>query len=139
MMEIAYCTRLIPHITNLYEKYPNSKFIVSVDRFIMNQVAGIEEVTNKGVYIVNIPEVPSYPRFPAIFMEKVFWSHTDDVRDIDVGFLNLPIIRQITVPNEVKKNLKKWTRKYNSQKKVILTYSTNPMSMSALIKLKRKV
>ena len=136
-MEIAYCTRLIPHIPNLYEKYPNNKFIVSVDRFIMNQIVGIEEVTDKRVFRVNIPEVPSYPRFPAIIMNKASWSHTDKGIDIDVGFLNLPIIRQMIVPHEVKKSLRKWVKKNNTDK-VILSYSTNPMSMSALVQLKKE-
>ena len=103
----------------------------------MNQIVGIEEVTDKRVFIVNIPEVPSYPRFPAIIMNKASWSHTDKGIDIDVGFLNLPIIRQMIVPHEVKKSLRKWVKKNNTDK-VILSYSTNPMSMSALVQLKKE-
>ena len=137
-MKIAYCTRLIPHIPNLYEKYPNNKFIVSVDRFIMNQITGVEEITGDKITIINIPEVPSYPRFPAIVMKKIDWSRTKGNKDVDIGFLNLPIIRQLIAPHEVKRHLKKWCRNNRDEKKIILTYSTNPMSMSALVKLKKK-
>lgn len=137
-MEIAYCTRLLPHIPNLYKKYPNRKFVVSVDKFIMNQIIGIEEVTDRRVTIVNIPEVPSYPIFPAIVMRKRKWSHADECNDIDIGFPNLPIIRQMIVPHKVEKELKNWVKKYKNEKKIILTYSTNPMSMSPLVKLKKR-
>lgn len=137
-MEVLYCTRLIPHIKNLYEKYPNHKFIISVDRFIMNQIIGIENVTNKNVHIINIPEVPSYPRFPSLIMHKTYWSHANGSKDIDVGFINLPIIRQMIAPNRVGKHINTWIKENQNEQKVILTYSTNPMSMSAVVKAKKK-
>lgn len=136
-MKIAYCTRLIPHIQNLYEKFPNNKFIVSVDKFIMNQVVGMEEVTGDSISIINIPEVPSYPRFPAILMRKLIWSHNNIGKDIDVGFINLPFFRQIMIPGRISKQLRSWIKEYKDEKKIIITYSTNPMCMSPLVKAKR--
>lgn len=137
-MEIAYCTRLIPHITNIYDKYPNTKFIVSVDKYIMNQVAGIEINTGKTVSIVNIPDVHSYPDFPALVMHKTLWTHGSNSKDIDIGFINLPFIRQIMAARKAKKCLSSWAQRNPEEKKVILTYSTNPMSMSPLVQLKKK-
>lgn len=137
-MEVLYCTRLIPHIHNLYEKYPNHRFIISVDKFIMNQINGIESVTKKNVSIINIPEVPIYPKFPSLILHKAYWSHAQDCIDIDIGFINLPVFRQMIVPNVVSKYLRTWIKDNKKEQKVILTYSTNPMSMSAVIKAKRK-
>lgn len=138
-MNIAYCTRLIPHIPNLIERYPNNKFIISVDKYINGQISGIEQVTNKRVKVINIPEVPSYPRFPEMIMHKRIWHGKDkDSENIDVGFINLPIVRQLIISRKVRKCLRQWIKESSPENRVIITYSTNPMSMTPVIRIKKR-
>lgn len=61
-----------------------------------NIILGLDEVTDCPVTLVNNVQIPSYPKFPKVLFRKQLWSHTQSAKDINCGFVNLPILKHIS-------------------------------------------
>lgn len=75
-----------------------------------NIIIGLDENSDTPVTLVNNVQIPNYPKFPKVFFKKQIWSHTEGARDINCGFINLPIIkhlsRAITTFSALRKEIK---------------------------------
>ena len=61
-----------------------------------NIILGLDEATGTPVTLVNNVQIPNYPNFPKILFKYQLWSHTDGARDINCGFINLPVIKHLS-------------------------------------------
>ena len=81
--------------------------------------------------------VPSYSLFP--FDKKIIVSKKDlDFSYLDIesiSYLNLPLIKNLTISNNLKRNLSKWIKKnmINNEKIVLLTYNY-PSNLKSILK-----
>lgn len=61
-----------------------------------NVILGIEEALNTSINLVNNVPIPNYPKFDKILFKKQLWKHSEDAKDVNCGFINLPVIKHIS-------------------------------------------
>ncbi len=86
----------------------------------------------EGVEILSVLPVQRYPRYP----EKVIHGEEDILENKKVqyiGFVNLPVLKQLTTFFSFAKGVLKWARKNRREERVVLLYGTNPLQVLPLI------
>lgn len=61
-----------------------------------NLISGLEETTEKTINLINNTQIPSFPHYPKIFFRRQIWSHTEGAKDINCGFINLPVLKHLS-------------------------------------------
>ncbi len=87
-----------------------------------NIILGLDEVIGENITLVNNVPIPSYPKFPKVFFRKQEWSHAGTAKDVNCGFINLPIVKHVTRAHTTYKALKKEIKKANGEQVCIMTY-----------------
>lgn len=76
----------------------------------LNYIEGIEKNINKGVKILSSHFHPSYPKYKELIIRRRTWQRNKE-ENIDIGFINLPIIKHfsksLALRREIKSILKK--------------------------------
>ena len=99
-------------------------------------VKGFDFFSN--VKIINLPFIGSYPlRFKTIKSKTFSFKHIKDADDVNVGFLNLPIIKIFSRYRNAKKELMR-TLSQISGETVIVIYSIHSPFLCAAVAVKRK-
>lgn len=87
-----------------------------------NIIVGLDETTGKPVTLVNNVQIPSYPNFPKKWFRKQTWSHIEGAKDVNCGFINLPILKHISRAWTTFFALSKEIRNAGKEKVCVLTY-----------------
>ena len=100
---------------------------IAGDLLQWNIVKGIEENTSETVSIINMIPVNSYPRWYRDWRIKTsYFSHGNDGVDVNVGYINITIIKQLLRNIGIIPNLIKIIEKKNNEKKTVLfAYTLN--------------
>jgi len=94
-----------------------------------NLIDGLKEVLSEKLSIINVLPVGTYPkRYKKLFLPTRKWNYGDS-QNIEVGSINLPVIKQAMRARTVKKLLKK------SDDKNIIIYSAYEPFLRACYKL----
>ncbi len=72
----------------------------------LNYIEGIEEATNTSVKILNSNFEPAFPKYKEIFVKKRKWKRNGK-ENIDIGFINIPVLKYINKTIKLKKEMKK--------------------------------
>jgi len=101
-------------------------------------IDGVESVIDDGVKILNILPVGSYPkRYADSFIKEFKFAYGKSVDNVNVGYCNITIIKQLSKPYALKKHIKKWTEDNSRGKKVVLVYTIEPEFLSVLGVIKK--
>lgn len=86
---------------------------------------GLEENSEKPITILNSLYIGSYPlRYKKFLIKTHRFSHLGQSNnDINVGFTNLPFIKNFSRYNTMKKHLKDWVMNKSGNKKVVIAYA----------------
>lgn len=87
-----------------------------------NIILGLDEATGCSVTLVNNVQIPSYPKFPKILFHKQPWSHVQDAKDINCGFINLPVLKHISRALTTLAGLKREIKAAGSEPVCVMTY-----------------
>ena len=99
-------------------------------------VDGLENNLKNPIKIINAPYVGAFPMKCKIgYIKKIFFSHKKDAKDINIGFLNLPFIRQIMIFLNSCKYLKKWAESNNAG--ISIAYALTLRNVCELIYVKK--
>lgn len=90
-----------------------------------NLIEGLDEnLGDESVQILNSLPVGTYPgNYKQLLFRSKKWSHKAGAMDEEVGFVNLPIIKQLLRYFIFRKKLKAWCQKHNEDDLVIISYS----------------
>lgn len=74
--------------------------------------------------------------------KKIFWKNQIDVFENiiyqQVGFINLPIIKQLTIRNNIKKHFKRWVKNVSNKEKAIVIDASYATIVPIIVKLAKK-
>ena len=116
----------------------NSKGAIqyAADALQWSIVKGFDNFCN--LKIINLPFIGSYPsRFKTLKPYAFNFEHIKGAKDVNVGFLNLPIIKLFSRYRNTKKELMR-TFSQISGETVIVIYSVNSPFLCAAVDIKRK-
>lgn len=88
------------------EMIKNGNIQIAANVTQLNYIEGIEKNINKGVKILSSHFHPSYPKYKKMIIKRRTWNR-NNTENIDIGFLNLPIIKHFIKSWALKKEIKK--------------------------------
>jgi len=91
-------------------------------------INGLDHNLVTPVKIVNSLYIGSYPfLYKKIIIPTYKFKHCQKSEDINVGFINIPIVKEIFRYFTVKKHLEKWIKTDSNRKKAIIAYAMTPV------------
>lgn len=97
----------------------------AADALQWNIIEGLDYWNETPVTIINAPFIGSYPKhYKDIYLKQSKWSHCVNAHDINIGFLNIVVVKNIFRAVEIAKQLKMWARDKENEK-VVIAYSIN--------------
>lgn len=91
-----------------------------------NIVNGIEKNIERPLKLFNRMFIGSYPKkYKKPYIKTEYFYHRKNSIDINIGFINIFILRQLMLPFVPNKYLRKWLLTNNNSKKVLFVYSSN--------------
>ena len=109
----------------------------SATEFQYKIIYGLEKNMQYPVKICNLMPVSSFPKnYKKAFIKRRQFSHSNGADDVNVGFLNVRILKQFLLRWSYKKELMKTYKGENFDK--IICYSANTVLISCMKRLKKK-
>lgn len=100
---------------------------LAANNFQWSLIHGFDSNLVKPVTILNTMFVGSYPKsYEDPIVSGSEFSHTQNAKDINLGFINISIIKQFIRPFGEKRHLRKWATNGKDKKKVAFIYSLEP-------------
>jgi hypothetical protein len=141
-MDIAFLSGLFPsELENDIIKNSIGRVDYAANNLQTSFVNGLDRCNSEPIKIFNSLYIGSYPiGYKKIFIKTTFFSHKHQSKDINIGFINLPVIRELHKSFSTFLKLNKWSKENDQNKKVLLVYGVyTPFLLSAFfIKLFNK-
>lgn len=99
----------------------------------LNYIEGLEEITGKSIKILNSHYEPSYPKYKKLFIKRRVWKRKEK-ENIDIGFINIPILKYINKVISLRMEMKKIIKNdlSNRETNVFFVYAmTMPLMLLA--------
>lgn len=115
----------------------NKNIQIAANALQWHLINALEKNLNKSIKLINVPFIGSFPRQytkPAI--KKFYFSHCENAIDVNVGFMNLPLWRHISIMIHRHRYVKKWIQE--NQKGYVITYALTLRNIYQLTYLKKK-
>ena len=101
-------------------------------------IKGLDSLLDNKVTLINSVPTPSFPAYRKIFIQNKKWHHISGANDVNVGFINLPILKQLTRKHNIFKQIKKEVKAFIDEKLVIMTYDIHLEQAASMVKIKKK-
>lgn len=85
-------------------KKGNSQIAANITQ--LNYIEGIEKVTSESIKILNSNFEPAFPKYKELFIKKRKWKRNGK-ENIDIGFINIPVLKYINKTIKLKQEMKK--------------------------------
>lgn len=120
--------------------WKNSKgmMVLSGDKFQKTFLDGFKFFPNTIDYIINLPAIGSFPfRYKKIWINSSSFKY-NDIKGENCSFLNLSIIKEISIYQKLKRKLLDWCLQNIMDKKTIIVYSIMEPYLKAAIEAKKR-
>lgn len=137
-MNIAFLSGLFPEETKK-EIITNSKGVIqnAANTLQWSFVKGFDSLNIKPL-IINLVYIGSYPfRYKKAFINKYNFNHNNLSFDVNLSFLNLPLIKLISRYFSTYNYLKEWV-KSNEEDKCLIIYAMHTPFLLAASRIKKK-
>lgn len=138
-MKYIFCSSVfnMEHYRHLCEK---SKVPLSLADHNLNRnlILGLDEATGTPVTLINNVPIPNYPSYPKIIFKKQPWQHIEGSKDINCGFINLPVIKHLSRAVTTYQGIKKAVKNAGNEPVLLLTYDIHLGACLAIRRAKRK-
>lgn len=136
-MNIIFITGLYPQeIRSEVEKYSKSVIDYAANTLQSGLIKGLDY--HYPIKLLNLPFVGSYPfLYRKLFLSTFNFSHINGAKDINLGFLNLPVIKLFSRYYQTKKELEKELSKTH-EKTTIIIYSIHTPFLKSAVEIKKK-
>ena len=107
--------------------YPiNNPGPVAATNVQKNIIDGIEEQFDASLRIINDYPVDFFPNFRKMFLHRGDWTHNGRSKDINVGFINFPLLRHLSKALTIRKAVRDWANKRKGNKEnYIIIYTVH--------------
>ncbi len=103
-----------------------------------NLVSGLDKHLIKPISVVNSLYVGSYPRrYKKGLISTSDFAHSVGSKDVNVGFLNIPLVKHLSRALSVRPHLKKWVFNKSNRPKVVIAYALTSVFVDALCYIKK--
>jgi len=119
----------------------NSKYGLQAagNTYQWNLIEGLEETLEDPVYILNSIPVGTYPNYyKQLFITSESWAHKEGAKDEELGFVNVPILKQLIRYFSFCRKVKHWCKKNPKEDLVIIAYSMYLPYLKVLSVMKRR-
>lgn len=139
MMKICFCSSLYLNENELARK-TKTQLGISSHKLISNMIDGFEKNESAPCHLINIPEIPSYPRCKKVIFNNKKWKHNSNLieEDIEVGFLNIIGVKYVIQIYRLVKYLKVWIKNHKEDQLIICSYGRRFSHVIAINYIKRK-
>ena len=122
-MDIVFCSSIFD--MSQYEKIrvkSKAPLGLADHNLNLNIIIGIEENIGESVTLINNVQIPNYPKYPKKIFHHQDWAHRLGARDINCGFINLPIIKHFSRAYVTYCELNKVIKARGEDKITLVTY-----------------
>lgn len=124
-IDICFLSGLFPNeLEN--DIYENSKGSIqnAANSLQWKLVDGFESVLSNNIKIINSLYIGSFPkRYKKLIIPTNNFSHVDGAQDINVGFVNFPILKMYFRYHSLKRHIREWIDSDNNKNKAIIAYA----------------
>ena len=138
-MKLIFCSSIY-RMKTYEELSQKSKVPLSLADHNLNSsiIAGLDQVLGMPAALVNQEPLPCFPMYPQIVFRKKDWKHAEHAADQNCGYVNLPVMKQLTRAVTTYAALKKLVRQSKDRQIVILTYDLHWEICTAMAAVRRK-
>lgn len=127
-----------PSQMDFIKKHTNGRISISATTFQKALLQGFKNLTNRFDYIVNLPDVGSFPmRCSTLYFPKSFFEFAS-MSGVNASFLNITYIKRNSICRSLYKELANYLTNYWGEKIVIVVYSLMYPYLKAVINIKKK-
>lgn len=102
-------------------------------------INGLDQAGKEPVTIYSTMPVGAYPKnYKQLLLPKGTWEHTEGAKDLEIGGINLPILKQTSRYYYALHHLKKWCKENQEEDLVVIIYSMYLPFLKALVDVKNK-
>lgn len=102
-------------------------------------INGLDQAGKAPVTIYSTMPVGTYPKnYKQLFLPTGSWEHTEGAKDLEIGGINLPILKQTSRYYYALHHVKKWCMENQGEDLVIMIYSMYLPFLKALVDVKNK-
>ncbi len=126
-----------------YEKEILKDSIVGIqnaaNKFQWGIVNGLDGIENIHFRIINSLYIGSYPkRYHKLRIPHFKFSHSKGANDLNIGFINLTILKTVSRYFGIKKEIDKWALDNNNEQKIIIAYAMTSPFLEILNYIKKR-
>ena len=138
-MRIIFCSSIFD-LSEYEDMKKKSKVALTLADHNLNYsfIQGLDSLLDNKVTLINSVPTPSFPAYRKILIKNKKWHHISGANDVNVGFINLPILKQLTRKHNIFKQLKKEVTAFKNEKLVIMTYDIHLEQAASMVKIKKK-
>lgn len=115
-----------------------TRITISATTFQKALLQGFKELENKLDYIVNVPDIGSFPmRCSNLFFPRSEFEYAS-MKCVNGAFLNFTYLKKYSIYHSIIKEASKWLDSHNEEKVTILVYSMIYPYLKAAIDLKHR-
>jgi putative colanic acid biosynthesis glycosyltransferase len=104
-----------------------------------NLIKGLDEIPDCHLQLLSTLPVGTYPRYyKDIIIPSKTWSHFGKVEDKEIGYINLPVLKQIIRLYRFYKEINLWCTQHKNEEVCILSYSLYLPYLKVLHAIKSK-
>lgn len=103
-----------------------------------NIIKGLDCLSEQETILVNSIPIPSFPNFSQLFIRKELWEHNKPKleKDVNIGYINFPIFKQISKYFFCYFHLKKILQSNVNEDLVLLVYDMHIPLVKAMIRIR---
>jgi glycosyltransferase involved in cell wall biosynthesis len=131
----------------LYDESIENELIVNskhglqgaANSFQWGLVEGLEQCLHKAVDLCTTLPVGTYPRhYKKLLIQGGKWNHRGGASDLEIGYVNLPLLKQYLRFNESINYIEKWLANHQCDNNVVILYSLYSPFLKAIEVIKKK-
>lgn len=111
---------------------------LAANNFQWDLVKGFDKNLQEPIKIMNIMFIGSYPKnYNKLLIKGFEFSHSLYSKDVNLGFLNIPILKHFTRAFKERSTIREWVKSNSSNKKMVFIYSLDPRFVRIVKLIKR--
>lgn len=125
--DFAFLGGVFPdHLVEQIQEKSKGNIQYAANKLQWNLIKGIEENTGTTIKLFNLTFIGSFPqRYKQPWIRTSYFSHKGNSQDINIGFINITIIKQFLLHRRPLKYLDDWCKTNSRKDKVLIAYSAN--------------
>lgn len=136
-MKICFCSTFLSNEKEAIAKSKNAPS-VSTHNFNLNIIKGLRSNIGDDLTIINTEKIASFPNYKDLIVKSEYLQNDSVGRYLNIGKLNLPIVKYFLETSSVYRNLRKWVELNKNEEIYILAYGRRLSHIIAINRIKYK-